>query len=420
MPRIERVEPHLLTFPFAEPLKLDYYGGQRVIYKRDAMLIRVSSDAGLVGYAPGQGSESARSLILDVIAPWLEGKSFADPDALRVQFLAGPGQDSHVAKIYFTVEVALYDLAAKAKGLPLSELLGGRVRDQIRLYGSAGMYMQPEGYAEEAAEVARLGFKAYKMRPGMGPEADLEAVRLIRERVGPGIDIMVDAHTWWRMGDRSYSPETVERLAREMAEHDICWLEEPMQPDRHELYRALREEDILPLAAGEHELTEEGFEDLMRGPCVDFVQADIVCQGGYAWGRRLFAEIERSDLRFAFHSWGTYLEILAAAQFGICWPEHVVEWLEYPLYRKPGQKIMYEFPLAEEILKTPLEIIDGDLIVPRKPGLGVEVDESVIEKYPWIPGPWSTFTLTSPPGTWAVYNDHSVQWVVEQYGRAPE
>ena len=414
MSRIARVEPHLLTFPLPEPLLLDYYGGRRVIYKRDAMLIRVVSDRGRVGYAPGQGSDAAQRMIVDTIGPWLVGKSLADPDALRVQFMAGPGKDVQMAKIYFTVEVALYDLAARAAGVPVSELLGGRVRDKIRLYGSAGMYMTPQEYADEAAEVARLGFKAYKMRPGMGPEADLEAVRLIRERLGPGMDLMVDAHTWWRMGDRSYSPETVKKLAVQMAEHDLCWLEEPMLPHKHELYRVLHAEDIVPLAGGEHEHDENGFFDLMNGPCVDFVQADIVCQGGYAWGRRLFAEIEKAELRFAFHSWGTLLEIIAAAQIGICWPEHVVEWLEYPLYRKPGQKIMYEFPLAEEILKVPLQIVDGDLIVPRTPGLGVEVNEGVIEKYPWKPGPWSTFTLIEPPGTWAVYNDHSVQWVVDR------
>ena len=81
---------------------------------------------------------------------------------------------------------------------------GGRVRDRIRLYGSAGMYMPPGRYAEEAAAIAQLGFRAYKMRPALGPEKDLETVRLMREAVGPTFDLMVDAHTWWRMGDRSY------------------------------------------------------------------------------------------------------------------------------------------------------------------------------------------------------------------------
>ena len=71
---------------------------------------------------------------------------------------------------------------------------------------------------------------------------------------------------------------------------------------------------------------------------------------------------------------------------------------------------MYPFPLASEVLKEPLVIDHGDLIVPRKPGLGVEVDESVFERYPWIPGPWSYFHLTSPDETWAVTSDHSMKW----------
>ena len=81
---------------------------------------------------------------------------------------------------------------------------------------------------------------------------------------------------------------------------------------------------------------------------------DVCCQGGYALGRRLFAEIARQELRFAFHSWGTALEVVAAAHLGICWPETVVEWLEYPCYSSPGRAGMYPFPLAAEILKDPL------------------------------------------------------------------
>ncbi len=71
---------------------------------------------------------------------------------------------------------------------------------------------------------------------------------------------------------------------------------------------------------------------------------------------------------------------------------------------------MYPFPLAEEILATPLAVAGGELTVPREPGLGIKVNEEVIERYPWIPGPWSEFRLDDPPGTWYVTSDHSLKW----------
>ncbi len=408
--KIAGVRSHLLSYPLAEPLRLPFFGGERTILKRDAMLIRVEADNGLTGYAPGPGSEGAQRAIEESIAPFLRGRVLSDPNALRVQFCEGPGADAERTKIYCAVEIALYDLAGKARGMPVSELLGGRVRDRIRLYGSAGMYMPPEGYAAEALAVAGLGFRAYKMRPALGPDQDLEAVRQMRQAVGPDFELMVDAHTWWRMGERSYSPGTIEQLARDMAEYDIAWLEEPLPPDDHAAYLRLKEKDIVPLASGEHEPGEDGYLDLILSRAVDHVQMDVCCQGGYALGRRLITEVARQGLRFAFHSWGTALEVMAAAHLGICWPGFVAEWLEYPCYSGPGQPGMYPFPLAAEILQEPLAIDRGDLVVPRAPGLGVVVDESVVERYPWIPGPWSFFRTDSPAETRAVTADHSVKW----------
>jgi L-alanine-DL-glutamate epimerase-like enolase superfamily enzyme len=408
--KITCVEAHLLSYPFDEPIKLFYFGGERTILKRDAMLIRVETDKGLTGYAPGQPTERAKQIVEGEIGPFLTGRTLADADALRVLFMKEYGGKEDVTKVYCSVEIALHDLIGKGKGLPVSELLGGRVRDRIRLYGSAGMYMPPEKYAEEAAAVASLGFRAYKMRPALGPEKDIETVRLMRDAVGLSVDLMVDAHTWWRMGDRSYDEATVERLAEEFAAYDIAWLEEPLPPENHEAYLKLKEADLVPLASGEHEPNEPRYMDLILTGSVDYVQMDVVCQGGYPVARRLMPEIANAGLKFAFHSWGTALEVIAAAHLGICWPETVAEWLEYPCYSSHGRAGMYPFPLASEMLKEPLQLDGGDLIVSRAPGLGVEVDESIIDRYPWIPGPWSSFTLDSPRETWAVTGDHSVRW----------
>ena len=412
--KIARVQSYLMSYPFEKPIRLPFHGGERTLIKRDAMVIKVETDTGLIGWAPGEGSEKARDAITNVIAPFLEGRKLADSDALRVQFFAGPGADAvrgpELVKIYCSVEIALLDVLGKARGVPLSELVGGRIRDRIRLYGSAGMYMDPEGYAREASAIAALGFRAYKMRPAGGPDADLRTVKMMREAVGPDFDLMVDAHSWWRMGDSSYSQETVEHLAEGMANEGIVWLEQPMPPDDHEAYLRLKEKDIVRLASGEHEPNEERYLDLILTHAVDYVQMDVCCQGGLIMGRRLFGEIAREHLKFAFHSWGTALEVIAAAHLGICWPETIVEWLEYPCYSTATLRSMYPFPLAAEVLSEPLHIVQGDLIVPREPGLGVTVDERVFEKYPWIPGPWSYFRTDSPAETVAVTSDHSIKW----------
>src|ERR1044071_7341159 len=111
--KIASVRSHLLSYPFAEPIKLAFYGGERTILKRDAMFIRVETDNGIVGYAPGPGSAVAQEAIEKIIAPFLRDRVLADPDALRVQFLEGPGADLELAKVYCCVEIALYDIAGK-------------------------------------------------------------------------------------------------------------------------------------------------------------------------------------------------------------------------------------------------------------------------------------------------------------------
>jgi L-alanine-DL-glutamate epimerase-like enolase superfamily enzyme len=391
-----------------EPIVLRFWAGRRTILKRDAMLIRVTTDTGLTGYAPGPAHERAYREIKKKIGPFLIGR---DP---RRWSEFGFAAEIEVIKTYRAVEIALLDLVARYEGCPLSDLLGGRKRDRIKLYGSAGMYMEPEQYAAEARVVIETGFPAYKMRPGMGAAKDLEAIARMREAVGPEAGLMIDAHTWWRMGDENYSFETVARLARDMAKYNPLWLEEPLPPDDHDAYRKLRAQSNVKLASGEHEPDDAGFDDLIDSGAVDYVQMDILCQGGISSAQRIFEGVARQGLSFAFHSWGTALEVLAAAQLGVCWPEDVVEWLEYPCYSHRDLPVMYPFQLADEILSEPLNIEDGYLILADGPGMGTDINEGVIEKYPFVPGPWSIFDLDSSAETIAVTGDHSLKWVKGQ------
>lgn len=403
--RITRVDALLMSCPLREPLRLPFRGGERTILKRDAMLIRIVTDTGLTGYAPGPAHERAAREIRDVIGPWLDGR-----DPRQWATFAFPGE-LELRKTYRAVELALIDLVGRHEGAPLSEIAGGRCRDRIKLYGSAGMYMAPEGYAAEAAAIQAMGFPAYKMRSALGPDADLRTVELMRQATGDNFGLMIDAHSWWRMGHSSYSPETVERLARAMAAHDITWLEEPLPPDDHDGYRRLRAAVSTPLASGEHEQDVPGLLDLIDTDAVHYVQMDVCCQGGLPAFTAVARAAEARGKRFAFHCWGTTLEVLASAHLGVCWPASVVEWLEHPCHGNRGRAGMYPFELADDILAEPLPIGAGELVVPDGPGLGIAVDESVVDRYPFLPGPWSYFRLDAPPSTVAVTGDHSVTWI---------
>src|SRR5258708_5380934 len=321
-----------MSFPLPRPLRLRFWNGERTILKRDAMLIRVRTDGGVTGFAPGPAHERADREIRDVIAPFLVGR---DPRALTSFDFRGDGE---LMKTYRAVEIALLDVVARMDGLPLSQLAGGRLRDQIQLYGSAGMYMTPEGDAAEAAAVKAMGFPAYKMRPAAGPDADVATVEAMRRATGPadGFGLMVDAHSWWRMGDKSYTPAMVADLAATMSRQQITWLEEPLPPEQHAEYRRLRARGDVPVATGEHEPDEAGFMDLVDSGAADVVQMDVCCQGGFAMGARVVQAVRRRGLRFAFHSWGTTLEGLAAAHFRICWDASGVERLEYSRVRTNG------------------------------------------------------------------------------------
>jgi L-alanine-DL-glutamate epimerase-like enolase superfamily enzyme len=259
-----------------------------------------------------------------------------------------------------------------------------------------------------------MGFIAYKMRPGIGPEKDIETIRKMRNAAGQDMGLMIDAHTWWRMGDYNYDFDTILEMIGQLAPYQPVWLEEPLPPEDHALYRKLKMRSPIELASGEHENDNDGFCDLIESEAVDVVQMDILCQGGVQSAQAIFQAVQNHKLSFAFHSWGTELEVLTAAHLGICWPEAVVEWLEYPCYSNGGKAGMYPFPLSDEILKEPLNIENGNLRVDDSPGIGIDVDLSVVNRYPYKSGPWSFFYLKSPEKTIAVTGDHSIKWVEEK------
>ena len=405
---IQSVEPHLLSCPLPEPVCYDFYGGRRTVFKRDAMVVSVRGENGLVGHGPAAASEETAKLIVRDIAPMLVGNEFSDPAGFVSLAISKLGFKALAAA--GAVEVALYDLWGKLEGCSVTEFFGGRKQVTVCCYGSAGMYQSAESYAHEAAAVCELGFSAYKYRPALGPAEDLRTVELMREAVGPEVGLCLDAHGWWRMGDKSYDASTIETLAHDIAPFGITWLEEPLPLDDDSSYAKLRSKEIVPIAAGEHEHDLAGFERLVESGSVDIAQADVSHHGGFSGVSDILKLCERSGVTFAFHNWGTALETVVDALIGSCFPRETARWLEYPQYAHRDSRVMYPFPLSDELVPDAPFPEKGELPLPEGSGLGVTVDESVFDKYPYLPGPWSIFELESPPSKLALSGDHALAW----------
>ena len=312
--------------------------------KHDAMLIMVESDAGLCGYGPGPATADARTAVESLIAPFLEGRTLRDPDALRILFHQLPGVTREVSRVYDAVEMALYDLTARGFGVALCDLLGGPVRDEVSLY---------------------------TLTPAGDPEATIETARLFREAHGQDADLMLDGRLWWGAAE-----QTIHRSARALAEYRVTWLQDAFPPHDHQALSRLDALNALPLAAGRFETDGLALDDLIARRCVQVVQCDLVQQGGFHGGRPLLSSIARSGLQFAFVNSGTALDALVAAHLAVCWPESAVPYLELP---PPGE-------LAVGILTEKLAIHEGVLeLDTSRPGLGIEVNLSAIERFPWIP-----------------------------------
>lgn len=384
--KISNVACRLLSRPLPEPLHLPFPGGERVVYKRDAMVVRVASSDGFVGYAPGPPFEWARDAIVNVAAPFLEGRSLGDPDALRIHFQESPGLDAAAMRAYGAVEIALYDLLGKARRVPASEFLGGRVRDRVRVYSSSPLSSAPEGFAECAFDSLNAGIRAFKVNAGSGPQRDAQAAELVRKTIGPNCDLIFNAEAWWRTGPSYYPPAALHDLLAELNLHGVAWLEDPLPPEDHEAWRAWRERDSIALAGGALEPDDHRILDLVFREAVDFLQVDLARQGGYWTARRILPEAAHGGLRFCFQNCDMPLATAAAAQIALCWPDMVAEWIEIP------------HPQSSFEIGPPLEIRDGNLLAPAGPGLGVEVDERAFLRYPWIAGSASVYRLESGGG----------------------
>jgi len=346
---------------------------------RTAMLVRLTTDDGVTGWGEAYGPpEPSAAIVQHVLAPLVIG---GDPFAtlpLWEQMYARTrdyGQKGFALHAISAIDIALWDLKGKALGLSVSRLLGGRFRERVEAYAT-GLYFRPKerfdtDLVAEALGYVEAGFQAVKLKIGFTPEIDLHHAREIRQAIGPDIQLMVDAN-------HAYDAATAIRLGREFDRIDVRWFEEPVIPEDLEAYAEVRRALDIPIAGGEAEFTRFGFRRLFAARAVDIVQPDLTATGGFTECQRIAALASAWGVRYLPHVWGSAVGLCASLQFVAALPPATASLspLE-PIFELDQTQNRFRDELAIDAIRP----VDGWLEIPDRPGLGIEIDERVIDAY---------------------------------------
>jgi L-alanine-DL-glutamate epimerase-like enolase superfamily enzyme len=335
----------------------------------DATLVRVETDEGITGFGSGD--------TMDGFGAFVDLFIGRDPRQIARHVLTIETINFHAGR-YWPLEAALWDIIGQAAGQPVSALFGA-ADTRLPAYASFGELKSPAERADAVLAARAAGFRAVKIRIDRADvAAGLAAVRAARTAAGDSIEIMVDLNQGWRMaGDISPALDVaaVRRLASELAELGVLWLEEPLPAGDLAGLRMLREQTGIRVAGGEMTRTPAELLDAVSAGALDVVQPDTVLSTGMLRARTIAEFAQLRHRWFTPHTWTNGLGLLANL--------HVAAgvgggpYLEFP-YDPPGwTEGRRDFFLAQPVLVDS----GGFLTVPAQPGLGVAIDESAVSRW---------------------------------------
>src|SRR5882724_9450208 len=329
------------------------------------ILVRVATDEGLVGWGEcfAYGATLAVcNVVDDALAPIVVGQDPAQIEQLvdrTHRTLMIWGRRGLAMMAVSGVELALWDLAGKARGVPVYQLLGGLCQSRARVYSSLLRYETPTQVRQAVSAALVLGFTAIKLH-----QVDVESVASAREVAGAGVELMLDTNCPW-------SVEDAIRMGRQLERFDLRWLEEPVwPPEDYPGLARVRAALRIPLASGENEATVVGIRAIIDAGAADIVQPSVTKVGGILEMKKIAALAAATGVTFVPHSY--YYGPGLAATLHVVASTPGVPYLEFP----PGE-------LAASILAEPIRFTGGAVKVSDRPGLGADPDPEVIARYPY-------------------------------------
>ena len=342
------------------------------------LLVRVYTDAGIVG-----NGEAGLWAHHESVARTIEELSeyYIGKDPLRMdhhfQVLS---RETHFSGAILSaalsaIDIALWDIFGKFTNLPVHQLLGGKVRDKVKVFGGVGG-RNIEEFVKSAVRYAEQNYQSLRIMPFL-PDFEKESptrvistaaeiVKQVRAAVGDSIDIGVECH-------RNFRPEEAITLAHAIEPYRILFYEDPVAPESNEAVSYVAQNINLPIATAERFFTLYQFRELIDRRCVSWIRPDPSLVGGFTQAKKIAAVAESSFVGIFPHLMGSPVNVASFVQFDAATPNYVL------------QEGLENSDAFNEIVDHPIEREGGYMLVSDRPGIGLEIQESKLSKYPFVP-----------------------------------
>ena len=369
---------------------LVYSGGHRagIIGAKNWIFVKVETDEGIYGWGESYSQldrDKAIEQHVHELKRYLVGR-----DPFNIKHMTQMVYNDFAARrgsmdIYCAlsgIEQALWDIVGKKLNVPIYNLLGGACRDKIKVYAN-GWYANastPDEYAEMAVETVNNGFSALKFDPFPGPwrlhissgneELAVRNVKAVREAVGDDVDVLIDVH-------RRLAPMHAIKVGMLLEQFNVSWYEEPTPSENIPALAEIRQKINIPIVTGEALYTKADFREVFEQRAADIINPDVSNCGGILELKEIAAMAEPYYVAVSPHNYNsTAIGLAATVQVSACIPNFTIT--EYYVnYAEVG----------DEISVNPLVVQEGYINVPDGPGLGLDLDEDMLLKHPYVQNP---------------------------------
>ena len=384
--KITKITSHVLGYDLPETLGYS----QQYYKKRTSHIVEVETDEGITGwgecFGPGNIAFANKGIVEKVIQPMVLGMQALDRDVIWhkvYNLMRDHGQKGMPLQALSGVDIALWDIAGKTANLPLYKMIGGAHRDKVEVYGY-GMMLRPENinslisrFKEESAEIKEMGFKALKMKVGVGPRDDIKLIEAVRGGIGDNFRFMVDANHGYTTHDALY-------VGRAMEEFSPYWFEEPVAPEDLDGYRELRAALKVNISGGEAEFNRWGWRKLLESRGLDIAQPEVCALGGISEYLRVLALCHSHFTPVVNHVWGSAIAVavnlhLLAAMPPL--PGGLFPWEPMLEFDTTHNRFIDDLLTVSLDIKKQVKINNGTVSLPNGPGLGVTPKRDFLDKF---------------------------------------